>query len=386
MKLALQNSIPAFRGIPGGGSSSLGSRITSLHGLGDSLMVGQNCKTVGWDETFGAWEDATDSFFNQLLAAFPAWIGNSNSAGRGTGVIFALVNEILDVSYGTSRKAKLCFAGYNDYRRLGTTDDDITRLIRHKVRSMFALQALKNWKPGSDYSAISNVAHWNTGFFHPDNTRTDQLPGEFAAFLSSPAVGRWIEYEFEGDAVVVGFKGSYDFVGGVSTDEVELRVDGVLEETWDTNTNEGIPVGYEIYEEGHYRLLKGFGPGTHTLRITTTTNRTTTGFFLDGIGECWDDEADFSPFIMMYPSRMTDPDGYAATAPTFNKGSDAAVALVKAAIDTEAAYFQEKWPDNYAVFDTTSVLDPATDFDTDLIHPKRIGMDNIATGLIAFLS
>ena len=289
-----------------------------------------------------------------------------------------------DYTFGTSRKAYFVMTGYNDIRSYGT---NVYNKIKRCYQNVVYNQILKNWKAGSEYSALSSPGHWNTTFFkYPQDKTYYKVGSYFDAFSGSAVAGKWIEYTFTGDGVVLSMRTSRTFDPSYTWPGiVNIHVDGNLVDTVDLLINDGSAFwGYEQPTPNLMKLYKGFGAGAHTIRITTTATVRNSGFWIDGIGEILDSDVDVTPVLMFDIPKMT-VSGYTIQA-GFDQANDTIIQDMNDILKNEVkAEVDSLYPSSFYNTPTNDYYLRSGDVDPDQIHPNAIGHDHLEDAAVAVI-
>ena len=225
--------------------------ITNYVFLGDSISAGSNA-TVG------------NSYRELLVTNYATTNTDYSVGGRGT---WREIKEIHTQGFTRSQTVIWEEAGLNDLRRsnVQATKNKIESCVKSVIKKTFAL---------SGVAAGSNSVT-RSGTFTPYDAESNggvypnlAFPDDTACFSST--VNDYWEYTFSGDNCYIVF-GAAD--SSKNRGDCEIRVDGDLVDTITDlndradNVSDGDDPNDLVPDTRFYR---GFGSGSHTLRITVT--------------------------------------------------------------------------------------------------------------------
>lgn len=249
--------------------------------------------------------------------------------------------------------------GYNDNRNFG--DDSAKRAaLGEGVKGLAVYMALPNKKYNNESTDWTRNGSW-----------TYQDAATYRDAYFSNTVGNWAETEVEGETIYVGF---WNRPSGRAV--VEIRVDGVLVGTYDTNQSYADEGGQFDIVNGVFRR-RGLTPGKHVVRCTVPSG--------GGVCQPWwaaghslgDDTAQV--WLMGCPRMPTG--GYAAAGnPNFNNGTDAAADLIADEVKAVVEKLQEDGLDVRYIAPPPFV--DAEDWDADLVHWDDSGHMGAASAFI----
>lgn len=346
----------------------------------DSIHAGGNSITFGLNGPPGdgvTWQSYDSSWINRLIDS--TGIPVENDGSTGTGLWYALQEFIKDSMHGTDRSAAIIAAGYNDVRYLGA-DSFLMRKFRETIRMHGLLQFMDRttFKAAGDCD-VSNPTQWNRTFFQYPFLHTVYLePTKFNALnIGGTDTSTWIKYDFTGDNVAFAFRISdeIDNPAGWFNDEWDIYVDGVKQNTsifsmHNYGSGNIARWGWEVSPPANCFILRGFGGGNHTIKIHKRVDNSGSGSTFDFFCTLQTDTSLVRPIVLMEIQKQTAA-GYAAGSP-FNSSTDVDVDAANNVIRQMVGYWHGM---GYRGKIINALLNdyytPATDEDTDLVHPKN---------------
>jgi hypothetical protein len=248
-------------------------------------------------------------------------------------------------------------SGLNDLLQKGAGSQSC---IVNNIRSMIVTGLLKNQCLAS---AMTSVGTWSNG-----NTVMGDRSYAFGSTTKFTAQGPGVAYRewvFDGDNVVVGSI----CTPTAAYKDLAVWVDGVAQPTY-------INAAQTNDQYGHTAALyKGFGAGSHTVRVEPVSVGTTS--MIDYVGTL-DDVVDAVPIVVCHVPYVHPSNSYGLT--------NATVDNVNNAIDAMVAEFSD-WP--VVVARTNDYYTATSECLPDLIHPTHIltspsgpGMQHIAEAIL----
>jgi hypothetical protein len=262
------------------------------------------------------------------------------------------------VSKPTGRtQTMIIMSGLNDLLQKGGGS---LNCIVNNIRAMIVTGLLKNQSLASAMSAVGTWSNGNTVM----GDRSYAL-GSFSKFTTQGPGTAYREWTFDGDNVVVGSM----CAGTGAYKDVDVWVDGVQQSPL-------INVGSTNDQYGHTaKLYKGFGAGSHTVRVQSVLAGGPT--MVDYVGTLVD-PADAVPIVVCHVPYVHSTNSYGLT--------NATVDNVNNAIDAMVAEFSD-WP--VVVARTNDYYTAQSECLPDDIHPKHIltspagpGMQHIAEAIL----
>lgn len=244
------------------------------------------------------------------------------------------------------RVAVLC--GYNDVKVFGTNANGIEH-GKSGIRTIIVNQFLASAVPASDASVIKTGIWGNPSL---TGSKAAKLGGNA---LQAAEIGAKLEFTFTGDNVVIGVCNADGST--VTYGSVAIEVDNVSQGSYSANNK-----AYNVTSSGgriwNPIVLKGFGPGSHTVEITT---ESAVNFVVDYFGNLQD------PSLCL-PILIGDIQYDATGTANRNANADNLTTVIKAMIATEFPEYAAK-----IAFAATNTYYDLSNVSGDTVHPLDAG-------------
>lgn len=334
--------------------SNIEAQIASfMNGVGDSVAAGSNATT-------------TENQYRSLVAAnygatvFGTPVGSTQivdqvtSDGAGRNQVFFTTGYSPD-DYWT------WMAGYNDMRYHGTNATALETFARCLRAAVAWISRMPDQCKQTSHADWSFTGTWST------STQAN-LATRFSSTASDSAT-----VTVDGTAVTLCYMGRWGLGDGAT---VNVTIDGTSVGSIDTNL--GISSGYGGGSPTRFALMAvrfaGLSAGAHTVQITIASAGVAQLAFVCGTGTATTPDVRLSGPLKMASA------GYSSSSP-YNQGSDAAVALYAAAVESIAA---EAAADGRKVrYIDINDYWTISNMDTDLVHPTNAGHVQLADAFIA---
>jgi hypothetical protein len=266
------------------------------------------------------------------------------------------------------------WAGFNDVRRGGITNDTTYRKIITGLKSIIANQFLKSYVAGgSSGTGITRYGTWTTTYICAavggksanngayTNTNNDSIVYVFPSSDTTVTIGT-----INGDGHAAGYNmGTFD-----------IYIDGTLWGSFNGLNADGISDGFnDNARSPNSFIITGLSNAVHTIKIVnTSTDYLVVDYFGHLIG------ASMARPLLIAHAPYNNITGFAVSP---NKGSVAAMDKLNDQIDSMVAVTAVGWP--IFVVQTNNCLDTLTGICTDNIHPNNTGDIQITNCVLAEL-
>jgi hypothetical protein len=339
-------------------STTFGSS-TGILGVGDSYMEGYRPCTP---DTI---------FFNRLSEIYGLIGTNYGVSARGIWRADSIHNYRVNPGHSF---LSYVWAGFNDIRRGGITNDTTYRKVITGLKSIIANQFLKSWVAGgSSGSGVTRHGTWTTtytcasvGGKSPNNGAYTNTNNDSIVYVFPSADTTVVIATINGDSHAAGYNmGSFD-----------IYVDNVLYGSFNGLNADGISDGaYDNQRTPNAFIITGLTNAIHRVKLVNTSANY---LVVDYFGHL-KDRTTSTPLLIGH-APYNNVAGFAVVP---DKGSVAAMDKLNNQIDSMVAVTAVGWP--VYVVPTNSYLDTLTGICTDDIHPDNDGDIQITNATLSVL-